>query len=142
VFGRYNFTSGFLKGFAFGGGYSYRSDNVLARLRKSDGGTPAKPINQLIKGDSLWNATAFMSYKFAAKMLGEKRNITINLNVANLFQNDIERTVLRVRTVGTGTVAGVGTTSQLLLDQNGNTVPFVWGYKEPREYHCSITMEF
>lgn len=136
---RYSFRDGAFKGLSVGGGYSWRSDAVIATLRESVNG---EIVSRSLRGDSLWNSRAFLSYRFAPKILGQKRTIYLSAQVENLLQNKLERVPLRLRTtVLTDRVAG-GTTRQLSRDISGNLIPTNFSYKLPRAYNFSASWEF
>lgn len=136
---RYRFTEGLLKGLNVGGGYTWRSDAVIATLRE--------PVNREIvprslRGDSLWNSRAFFSYRWVPKFLGKKRTLYLSGQIENLLQNNLERVPLRLKTtITTDRLAG-GTTRTLSRDINGNIIPTNFFYRLPREYNFSVSYEF
>lgn len=91
---RYNFTEGRLKGLHVGGGYRWRSKNVLGyRLELVDNAFPfagaptqleVPALDSPIYGDALVNVDAFVGY---SRKLGEKVRWKIQLNVRNLFDD-------------------------------------------------------
>ena len=136
---RYSFREGALKGLSLGGGYTWRSDAVIATLRLPERGNI---VSRSLRGDSLWNSRAFFSYRFAPKFLGQKRTIWLSAQIENLLQSKLERVPLRLRTtVATDRAAG-GTTRQLSRDIRGNLIPTNFSYRLPRAYNFTASFEF
>lgn len=76
-FGKYEVTSGSLRGLTFGGGAKYRGKNVLG-FYASDGST--------IYGDAYWLAELLVSYR--RKIFNDRVGMSLQLNVSNLFDRD------------------------------------------------------
>ncbi len=140
VFTRYDFQTGFLKGFAAGGGYTYRSDTTVARLRELDPTTKHLVVKNL-KANAVWDAQAFISYKFKPTLFGARRNVTMALNINHLFQDKLERDILRYQ-ISTLRILGEGTQRTLTLDSTGQPIPTNWSYSYPREYRFTTTVNF
>jgi hypothetical protein len=86
AFGRYSFSSGWLKGLMLGGGYTHQSKNIVGR----DTAT-----RQLFYGNSYWLADALVGYRFSRTPF--LKRLSMQMNVSNLFDNR-ENLVLRLRT--------------------------------------------
>lgn len=141
IYFRQNIPKGFFKGLRFGGGYTFESGTVQARLRTlSEDGTSL--ITNTIMGPSIWNANAFAAYTFNTRIFGARVRMTAQLNVQNLFNNDYELQILRVRTESTS-VPGVGFEIKPVLNPDGNTtIPTRWNYAEPRTIYLRLGIEF
>jgi hypothetical protein len=136
---RYSFREGALKGLSVGGGYTWRSDAVIATLRVPEKGDI---VSRSLRGDPLWNSRAFFSYRFAPKFLGQKRSVTLSAQIENLLQKNLERVPLRLRTTVVTDRAAGGNTRLLSRDINGNLIPTNFSYRLPREYNFTASFEF
>lgn len=74
-FTNYSFREGVLKGFSVGGGYRYLGRNLMAYL----------PDDSRLYGDGYGMADLMVRYR---TKWGEKRTVTLQVNVQNLFNKD------------------------------------------------------
>ncbi len=79
VFARYTISESRLKGLYLGGGYRHQSKNVAGRDAAS---------GELLHGRSYWLADALIGYRFARPPLPLIRRLSLQLNVANVFDED------------------------------------------------------
>ncbi|MCF3649393.1 TonB-dependent siderophore receptor [Synoicihabitans lomoniglobus] len=114
LFANYSFTEGLLNGFSVGAGMQYRDAPLIDY---SAGATvDAPPI--IYYGNEYTSGTLKLGY--ATKLFDDRVRYKVQLNISNLFQNDM-----------TETVGALG-------DQEGGTV----NYRRPREFFLTNTFSF
>lgn len=112
LFTSYDFKTGPLNGFTFGGGVNYRGEAVLG-IDTSD------PLNyKSVKGRSYYLASAMAAYR--TRIYG--RDVRFQLNVDNLFDNDDPQVLA----------------SNFL----GGQTNYVTYFLEPRRFSLSATIDF
>jgi iron complex outermembrane recepter protein len=82
LYSRYYLSSGPLKGFSFGGGVRYQSANAITVAN------PGTSTEKLLRGEKLFLADASLGYDFPLTVFSRKTWIELQLNVANLLDND------------------------------------------------------
>ena len=88
VNGRYSFKDGALKGLFVGGGARWQSTSDLGREFLGRTAEGSRILGDVIKGPEDFKVDAFLGYRTKAKWLGDKTELTLQLNITNLTDED------------------------------------------------------
>jgi iron complex outermembrane receptor protein len=128
-FARYSFTEGKLKGFFAGGGVRWQSGNIMQRDLVGFNPVGGKDVlGKILYGPAIFNVDALVGYSTTLKIrpLGNPTTLRVQLNVANLLNDDTAQ-IIRLSRVGF----------------NGNNYG-IWRAvpRDPRSYRLSASLAF